>query len=75
MITIIFTSMTNQSQLGIITWLKKPIAQQRPSAYAASRACVDALIAKKKEKRTEKRQIARVPLHLAWFELQLLQFS
>ena len=69
MITIIFTCMTNQSQLGIIMWLKKPIAQERPSAHAALHVYVDALIAREKEKRTVKRRIVRVSLHLAWFEL------
>ena len=66
---IIFTCMTNQSQLVIIMWLKKPIVQQRPSAHAALRLCVDALIVTEKEKRTEKRRFVQVSLHLAWFEL------
>ena len=43
--------------------------QQRPSAHAALHVCVDALIVREKEKRTAKRRIARVLLHLAWFEL------
>ena len=49
--------------------IEKPIAQQRPRTHAALRVCVDALIVRGKEKRTEERQIARVSLHLAWFEL------
>ena len=69
MVAIVFTCMTNQSWTGIIMRLKKPIAQQRPSAHAALRVCVDAIITRGKEKRTEKRQIARPSLHSAWFEL------
>ena len=69
MITITFCVYDQPTTAWYYHVIEKPIAQQCPSAHAVLRVCVDALIAREKEKRTEKRRIARVSLHLAWFKL------
>ena len=75
MITIIFTSMTNQSQLGIIMWLKKTIAQQHPSTHAALRVCMDAVIAREKKNRTKANCVGIVALSMVWVVVAAIKLA